>query len=293
MGTPPFGHYALSPWREKLRLLAGGSRHGLLSRLFTSLSRRCSLVAHPDPFDLEIFKGQRARLYPRTNLCEKRVYARPDSWDHKERQKISQIVCAHEGEQKLVFVDAGANVGLYSLFVLGEAQAANCPLTILAIEPDPTNRQRLNFNIAASGAQDSVKIVDKALGANEERGALVFRGDNRGEIRLATIDELAIGEEEGSGENVTVDIVPLNSLFVDENMAYVDILKIDIEGGEADVFKAFFKQAERTLFPRWIILETISTTGEAALQACLSAGYEVDLQTRMNAVLKLQTKQDD
>ncbi len=293
MGTPPFGHYALSSWREKLRLLAGGSRHGIVQRIFTSLSRRVSQIAHPDPFDLEIFKGQRARLYPRSNLCEKRVYARPDSWDHIERQKISEIVQAYEGGQKLVFVDAGANVGLYSLFVLGEAKAADCPLTILAIEPDPTNRQRLNFNITASNAQKSVTVIDKALGASEERGALVFSGDNRGEIRLATKDELANGLEEGSGENVTVDIVPLNRLFADEKLEYVDILKIDIEGGEADVFKAFFKQEKRTLFPRWIILETISTTGEAALQACLSAGYEVDLQTRMNAVLKLQTKQDD
>ena len=125
-------------------------------------------------------------------------------------------------------------------------------------------------------------------------GALIFGGDNRGEIRLATKDELANGvEKTGSGGCVKVDIVPLNSLFVDEKLEVVDILKIDIEGGEADVFKAFFKQAKRAHFPRWIILETISTTGEAALQACLSAGYEVDLQTRMNAVLKLQTKQDD
>jgi len=293
MGTPPFGHYALSSWREKLRLLAGGPRHGSVQRIFTSLFRRISLIAHPDPFDLEIFKGQRARLYPRTNLCEKRVYARPDSWYHVERQKISQIVCEHHIRKPLVFVDAGANVGLYSLFVLGEANDANCPLRILAIEPDPTNRRRLAFNIEASNALDEIEITDKALGAKDERGALVFGGANRGEIRLATKDELANGPEEGSGESVTVDVVRLNRLFVDEKLEYVDILKIDIEGGEADVFKVFFKQAKRTLFPRWIILETISATGEAALQACLSAGYEVDLQTRMNAVLKLQTKQDD
>ena len=293
MGTPPFGHFALSPWREKLRLLAGGSRRGSVERLFTSAARRMSQIAHPDPFDLEIFKGQRARLYPRANLCEKRVYARPDSWDYEERQKITQIVKDHEAKRPLVFVDAGANVGLYSLFLLGEAKALGRAVEILAIEPDPTNRERLAFNINASGAAAFVRIVDKALGGDDDSGALIFAGDNRGEIRLATKQELAQFAHMGEERMVKIDIVSLNHLLSDEKINHVDLLKIDIEGGEANVFKAFFAQAEPRVFPRWIILETISTTGEAALQSCLSAGYEIDLQTRMNAVLKLQTKQDD
>ena len=141
MGTPPFGHYALSPWREKLRLLAGGPRNGSVSRILTSLVPAVFATGAPDPFDLEIFNGQRARLYPRTNLCEKRVYARPDSWDHVERQKIAQIVQEHQGKIPLVFVDAGANVGLYSLLCWEKPgrPIARCPFWPLNLTP-PTGK---------------------------------------------------------------------------------------------------------------------------------------------------------
>ncbi|MCP4932614.1 MAG: FkbM family methyltransferase [bacterium] len=295
MGSPPFGHYVLSPWREKLRLLAGGSRQGTVRRIFASTARRVSLFAHPDPFDIEVFADQRARLYPRDNLCEKRVYARPDSWDHEERARISQIIREFDGNKSLVFVDAGANVGLYSLYVLSEAKAAGRKVRVLAIEPDPINRQRLSFNIEASNAVDEVTIIDKAIGDSSRNGHLVFAGGNRGEIRLATKKELGGSEglmEANSDSFVKVEIVPLLNLLEDQNLDHVDMLKIDIEGGEADVFKAFFEDAERSRLPRWIILETISQTGEAALAACLAAGYEVSLQTKMNAVLEYQKKQD-
>ncbi len=293
METPPFGHFALSPWREKLRLLAGRSGRGGVERIVASLARRVSQMAHPDPFDMEIFKGQRVRLYPRTNLCEKRVYARPDSWDHEERSKITQIIKDHDAGRPLVFVDAGANVGLYSLFLLGEARAFGRAVEVLAIEPDPTNRDRLAFNINASDAAAFVRIIDKALGIDDKSGMLIFSGSNRGEIRLATGQELAQIDDMDMVSTSKVDIVSLNGLFVEEKIGHVDLLKIDIEGGEVDVLKAFFAQAEHRVFPHWIILETISTTGEEALQSCLNAGYEVDLQTSMNAVLKLQTKQDN
>ncbi len=284
--------------------MAGGSRKGAVRRIFSSVARRAALFARPDPFDIEIFAGQRARLYPRDNLCEKRVFARSAWWDRKEREKISWIIAAHKADRPLVFVDAGANVGMYTLFVLGEAAVAGCDVRILAIEPDPVNRQRLAFNIEASGAADRVKIVDRALGSDAQTGHLTFAGSNRGEIRLATTNEMeasghpADAREKGRATGKTADefvkvaIIPLATLLADENIETVDILKIDIEGGEADVFRAFFAKAEPALFPRWIVLETISGTGAAALKACQAAGYEIALQTRMNAVLKLQKTQD-
>ncbi len=279
--------------------MAGGPRTGSAGRIFASLARRASQFAHPDPFDIEVFAGQRARLYPRDNLCEKRVFARPDSWDREERDYLSRVIGEQGGEAPLIFVDAGANVGLYSLFILGEARSMGRDIRILAIEPDPVNRQRLAFNIEASGAENEVRIVDKALGARDESGHLVFSGKNRGEIHLATGKELERREEihgatkREADDFVKVDIVSLATLLEDENINTIDILKIDIEGGEATVFEAFFETAGRALFPRWIVLETISSTGAAALQACRAAGYEIALQTRMNAVLELRNQQDE
>jgi FkbM family methyltransferase len=281
MERPPFGHYNLAPWRETLRRLAGIERSGSLRRIIASLARRAAIAGHPDPFDLEVFEGQKVRLYPRDNLCEKRVFVNAETWDRQERASIRQMIEAGDRARPFRFVDAGAYVGLYSLFVYGAAQAVGRPVEILAIEPDPVNRQRLAYNIETSGAAGSARIVDKALGDGRQQGHLVFEGDNRGRIRLA-------GAGEGSSAGgVAVEIAPLAEVLRNAGLDGADLLKIDIEGGESAVLAAFFAGSGRDAYPRAIILETISATGGDALSACLEAGYRPRLQTRMNSVLVL------
>lgn len=281
MERPPFGHYNLSPWRETLRRVAGIERTGSLRRIIASLARRAALAGRPDPFDLEVFEGQKVRLYPRDNLCEKRVFVNADAWDRQERAAIRDLIEAGDRARPFCFVDAGANVGLYSLFVHGAAEAAGRPVGILAIEPDPVNRRRLLYNIETSGAAGCTRIVERALGDGRQRGHLVFEGDNRGRIRLAGADEAG-----GSGR-VAVEIAPLAEVLRDAGFEGADLLKIDIEGGESAVLAAFFAASRRAAYPRAIILETISATGGDALNACLAAGYRPRLQTRMNSVLVL------
>jgi FkbM family methyltransferase len=59
-----------------------------------------------------------------------------------------------------VFVDIGANVGLFSLFVASQA-GANAK--ILAIEPEPENVRRLRFNVAAN-PDAPIRVLPIALG---------------------------------------------------------------------------------------------------------------------------------
>lgn len=284
METPPFGHYHLSPWRETLRRLAGLERSGTFRRLFTSLARRAAQFGRSDPFDVEIFAGQQVRLYPRTNRSEKRVFVNAEAWDKAERARIIELIRAAPADRPFHFVDAGANTGLYSLFVFGAARAMGRQVEILAIEPDPTNRQRLVFNLKTSGAADRVIIIDKALGDDSERGQLAFIGDNR----RSPVASDAAGTD---GERMQIDTQPLQRVLEEAGMQPVDLLKINNDGaGEAAVFGPFFANSPRSLFPRAIILETISESGGDALALCLAAGYRTRLQTRRNNVLTLEER---
>ena len=77
-----------------------------------------------DAFDIELW-GLRLRLHPLGNGCEKNALFTPQMYDVMERDVLAQAI-----ERKLAagasftFVDVGANVGLYSLFVAARAGRA-------------------------------------------------------------------------------------------------------------------------------------------------------------------------
>ena len=79
------------------------------------------------------------RLYPADNVSEKRMLFTPQYFDPQELAYLAQRITAD-----FVFVDVGANVGGYSLFVAARAGAA---ARILAIEPQPEVHERLVYNV--------------------------------------------------------------------------------------------------------------------------------------------------
>ena len=60
--------------------------------------------------------GMRLRLYPRRNGCEKNALFTPQMFDTMERRVLAEAVRRKRGGA-FTFVDIGANVGLYSLYL--------------------------------------------------------------------------------------------------------------------------------------------------------------------------------
>lgn len=261
---PPFGTHALPRALESLRRIGGGFGTGGVARRVASLTRRLCMAGRPDPFDVEPFPGQRARLYPRDNLSEKRVFGAPQFWDGPERAALAEA--ARGTARPFHFVDAGANVGLYSLFVRSLG-----PARILAIEPEPGTLVRLRANLAASGADD-VAVAPVALAAEESRAHIAVTGDNRGEATL--------GE---TGNEVTTR--PLLDVVREGGFARIDALKMDIEGREAPVLEAFFATAPSALWPAMVLLEAPRGEATEALALLIYRGYLVTRRTRLNAIL--------
>lgn len=262
---PPFGTHALPAPLERLRRFGARLGRGPVARRLTSLIRRVCLAAWAGPVDLEPFPGQRARLYPRDNLSEKRVFGAPQFWDWAERAALAAAMA--RAARPFHFVDAGANAGLYSLAVRSLG-----PAHILAIEPEPGTLARLRVNLAASGASEVV-VAPVALAAREGRARIAAPRGNRGEAALGT-------------EGAEVATRPLLALVREAGFARIDALKIDIEGREAEVLGAFLADAPAALRPRLVVIEAPRGADTPALALLAERGYVLTGRTRLNAILE-------
>ncbi|MEM6621056.1 MAG: FkbM family methyltransferase [Pseudomonadota bacterium] len=268
-GMAAFGAYALSPGREGLRRYAQSLGRSGLARRACSVIRRIVTAGRAGPFDVEAFPGQMARLYPDQNLSDKRVFAGVQFWDWVERSSLGDAVRA--ADEPVYFVDAGANAGLYTLSVRAEAQGKS--IRILAIEPDPENLARLQFNLAASDASE-VTVAPVALSDQAGTAHITVDHANRGELSLAD-----------KGTQVTTR--PLLDLVVEAGFPRIDALKIDIEGIEDRVLAHFLDNAPPALLPHLVVIEAQRGADTPALARLLAANYVMAKRTKMNAVLCL------
>lgn len=116
-------------------------------------------------------------------------------------------------------VDVGANVGTYSVLAAGVVGA-----NVLALEPLPQTFSKLLRNIRENSLNDQVVAKCCAAGASKDR--LLFTAD------LDTMNRLVTAEADYSGSTVTVSVVPLDDLLVDQHPV---MWKIDVEGFEPAV----------------------------------------------------------
>src|SRR5262249_4049977 len=125
--------------------------------------------------------GLRMRLHPRRNGCEKGVLFTPQMYEVRERAELTaEIAKAASAGRPFVFIDVGANVGLFSLFV---ASQAGGNARILAFEPEPENVRRLRFNIDANPGIP-IRVFSFALGETVDSVLLQKNASDRGGTRV-------------------------------------------------------------------------------------------------------------
>ncbi|MBL4863470.1 MAG: hypothetical protein JKY63_01015 [Rhodobiaceae bacterium] len=118
----PFGTYRLSPVRERLRRAGDQLPVNWVGRKLNSVFRDLCILGRAAPYDVEVFQGEYARLHPTDNRCEKRTLCGTQFWDREERTYLRQMIADVAGDTEFVFVDAGANVGLYTLYTRSVAR---------------------------------------------------------------------------------------------------------------------------------------------------------------------------
>lgn len=131
------------------------------------------------------------------------------------------------------FVDVGANFGTYTIFAAAKVGPRG---SVFAIEPSPEIFPLVFESVAMNGFEGRITALRCAAGA--ERGEAVlhqFSSRKGGNTLLPHIADFA---RERYGETVTpakVATRTLDDIFAEHNPDHIDLIKIDVEGSEADV----------------------------------------------------------
>ena len=280
--TAPFG--ALAPvWLDRLVIALtkplpdtyAGLRLAILLRGAVTMR-----LAYPDgALDVERW-GLRLRLHPRDNGCEKNLLFTPRMYEPEELAALeADIAQAKVQDRPFTFVDIGANVGLFSLFV---AARAGAQARILAIDPEPGNLQRLEFNIGANPGVP-IKAIAKALSDESGVVAVELNRRDRGGTRTKKLDQDGVRPK-----TVRVPSATLLQLLTDKAVDTVDALKIDVEGFEDVILPPFFRDAPQRLWPRVAIIEDSRASWTSDLMAAMQArGYRfVALSRHTNLIMR-------
>lgn len=130
-------------------------------------------------------------------------------------------------------VDVGAHVGLFVLYV----RSLNLSSLVYSLEPEEKNFDLLQKNIK-DNKLSKIKPLQIALGGRSESGNLIVTIDSHNH-HLENAPAVRISENEQNLQtNQSVQILSLRDFFVQEKIKIVSLLKMDIEGGEYDVFSA-------------------------------------------------------
>ena len=119
-------------------------------------------------------------------------------------------------------VDLGANIGLASLYFADQYPSAR----IVALEPFPDNYLMLQHNLKQLIRQGRAKTVQAAISHSE------------GEIRMGMPEGSEFSQAAISrGGAVPVQGITMEKLIAQQSLEQIDLLKVDIEGSEIDLFQ--------------------------------------------------------
>ena len=125
-------------------------------------------------------------------------------------------------------IDAGANIGLASIYFANKFPDAR----VVAIEPDPGNYDLLKRNVAP---YPNVTTIRAALWGSNKKINLYDPGLGHWGYAAGEVGDPVAGS---SQKALVVDGLTVDAVMSAEGFSHVDILKMDIEGGEREVLSA-------------------------------------------------------
>ena len=157
-------------------------------------------------------------------------------WHHLFQRRDAVLdELRRRGRGQRVFVDVGANIGLYSLVV---RQAMHPEGRVLSIEPSATTAATLREHVAWS-ALSGVAVFECALSSKAGTAELAERTDDWGKASLARVVD--------AQTRSIVETRTLDDLVRETALPRIDLLKIDVEGHELEVLKGAKNAIERFL----------------------------------------------
>lgn len=273
--SAPHGTYAPGGLTRFVLLLSQNTflGRGKARKLMAACVRRLSGAQ----LDVQLF-GRDVRLHMHNNSSEVKALMKPSRYARNELDFCAAYLPRENG----VFVDIGANAGLFSLGILQKMVTGR----LVAVEPQPGLFERLGMNLQHfnKAEADHVSCALFNLAVGPEAGTLnLYVPDQLGQASLHDLPD---------AKPLSVPVRPLKDLLVDAEITHVDVLKIDVEGYEDEVLLPFFAHASEPLWPRAIVLEYCHQDRwkRNCQDALIKIGYDLIKQDRTNLMFARRTK---
>jgi FkbM family methyltransferase len=219
------------------------------------------MLTHAAPGDIvpvEVAAGPLAGMYLQLDLRTEK-----DLWLGTYEPALLEAI-DHFAGLGLTAYDVGANIGYVSLAlakVIGEAGH------VVAFEPLPANLLRLRANMALNPEGDRVQVVGGAVGARTtQEPFMVHESGGMGKLQASK------GRQTDYEGTLTVEVIALDDWIAENKVAPPELIKIDVEGGEAAVLEGMSStlKSDRPA----ILIELHGPEATGAVQKILaSAGY--------------------
>ena len=173
------------------------------------------------------------------------------------------------GEIKYI-VDAGANIGLAALYFMWQFPNVK----IICIEPESAN-----FTLLKKNTQNYSNVIRYKAGLWNKKGFLKIT-NSKDESWAFMVEEISI--QEGNLRTVTIE-----DILAENPTDRIDIIKIDIEGSEKEVFEKNIDWVEKT---KYLIVEIHEDTRIGAKKSVMSALKNFEHQKVFENYYFLNTK---
>ncbi len=216
------------------------------------------------------YNNLRWEIKPADNHTDYIMWLNGSSGEDKELSLLSELI---EGKD-ITFVDIGANIGLFSVFL---SSIAGVGSKIYSFEPNPKMRERLKKNIELNSI-NNIEVFPYAVGAEQCELRLNFPSRwNSGEASL-------ILQPRNESKSISVPVYPLFDVLPDNQK--VDLIKIDIEGAEDRALIPYLEKLPKELYPTYIFMEhTHADCWERDLgEYLIDVGYVEKSQTGANSL---------
>jgi FkbM family methyltransferase len=178
-----------------------------------------------------------------------------------------------------IVMDVGANVGYYALLA---STAVGPDGMVHAFEPIPGNARALTRNVERCGIEN-VKINVAAVSDGSARELTLYMRAGASNSGWASIAKSATREN----APITVPAITIDEYVQKERLSRVDLVKLDVEGAEANVLRGGRTTFTREDAPDLIceinpfLLHRTGSTPAALVEAVRAFGYDVyDISAR-------------